>query len=226
MKNLAQALSKMQGQMTPAIKDATNPAFKSKYADLASVWEAIRKPLSDNGLSVTQQTDVLDNGQMILITTVWHMSGESLVARYPLTPAQNTIQAVGSCLSYARRYSISALLGVTQDDDDGNAGSGTPGTETAAKSSKGVTTWKPPAAQDAKKPAGGSAAPVDAAQTWAKNAARALQDMRSADEVDAWLAAAADKLDRLKAVSPALHDSLMSIASTTHEALQRREAAE
>lgn len=225
MKNLAQALSKMQGQMTPAIKDATNPAFKSKYADLASVWEAIRKPLSDNGLSVTQQTDILDNGQMILITTVWHTSGESLVARYPLMPAQNTIQAVGSCLSYARRYSISALLGVTQDDDDGIAGSGNPGTETAAKSSKGNTS-KPPAEQDVKKPAGGTAAPVDAAQSWAKNAARALQDLRTADEVDAWLAAAAEKLDRLKAVSPALHDSLMSIAMTTHEALQRREAAE
>lgn len=225
MKNLAQALSKMQGALTPAIKDASNPAFKSRYADLASVWDAIRKPLTDNGLSVTQQTDILDNGQMILVTTVWHTSGESLVARYPLLPAQNTIQAVGSCLSYARRYSISALLGVTQDDDDGNAASGNPGPDRDARSSA-PNPSKPPAAQVSKKPAGGSAAPVDAAQAWAKQAAHALQDMRSADEVDAWVASAADKLDKLKSVSPALHDSLMSIAITTHDALQRREAAE
>ncbi len=220
MKNLAAALNKMQGAMTPAIKDATNSGFKSRYADLAAVWDAIRKPLADNGLSVTQQTDVTETGQMILITTVWHVSGENLSARYPLNPAQNTSQAWGSCLSYARRYCLSALLGVTQDDDDGNAASQSP--SNAGAKPPAPKPNKAPAAVVGDKQAGG----VDAAQAWAKNAARALQEMRTAEAVDAWLNAAAEKLARLQQVSPALYDSIMTIATATHDNLRHQDAAE
>lgn len=221
MKNLAQALNKMQGAMPPAIKDASNPAFKSRYADLASVWDAIRKPLADNGLSVTQQTDVTESGQMILVTTVWHTSGESLAARYPLTPTQNTPQSVGSCISYARRYSISALLGVVQDDDDGTAAS-----QGAATGDRKVT---PPPPKPAPPPgeakgSGAKAAPNNAAKAWADAAAKTIAAMSEPDEVDAWAAANADKLLRLQSVQPELYTAVMTIVQTTHETLSRRVA--
>jgi hypothetical protein len=227
MKNLAAALCKAQGQMSGALKDSTNPAFKSKYADLSSVWEAIRRPLADNGLSVTQQTDLAENGEMMLLTTLWHTSGESIAARYPLRPVQATPQAYGSCLSYARRYSLSALLGVVQADDDGNEASGKssppPGPPDAAPTA-------PPPKPAAKKLAPGGAGGADgssAAEAWARQAARALQELTTGVAIDAWLATNADRLEKLQKVSPALYDSVMSIATTTHELVTRRnEAAE
>lgn len=219
MKNLAQALNKMQGAMPPAIKDASNPAFKSRYADLASVWDAIRKPLADNGLSVTQQTDVTDSGHMILVTTVWHISGESLAARYPLTPTQNTPQSVGSCISYARRYSISALLGVVQDDDDGNAAS-----QGAATGDRKVTPPAPPPKPAEAKGSGAKAAPNNAAKTWADAAAKTIAAMSEPDEVDAWAAMNAAHLERLQSVQPELYTAVMTIVQTTHDTLSRRVA--
>lgn len=117
---LAEALSKAQGQMSAATKDGK--ANYGKYATLDSVWDAARKPLADNGLAVTQATDVADDS-MVLITTLMHASGEWVGGVYPVRPVQNTPQGMGSAITYARRYSLSALLGLTADDD-GNAASG------------------------------------------------------------------------------------------------------
>lgn len=227
MEKLAAALAKAQGQMSFAIKDAKNPHFGNKYADLASVWDAIRTPLSANGLSVTQATDVTEGGEMILITTLWHASGESISSRYPIAPVQRNPQGYGSALSYARRYALSSLVGVVQSDDDGNAASGAPAPDRSpAKASAPVAPPATPPATKSNKKASGSAAPVDAAQAWATQAARALQDMRSAADVDAWLNAAADKLARLQQVSPSLYDSIMTIATTTHDSLRHQDAAQ
>jgi len=119
---LAEALSKAQGQMTAAAKDGK--ANYGKYATLDSVWDAARKPLADNGLAVTQATDVAGDS-MVLVTTLMHASGEWIGGVYPVRPSQNTPQGMGSAITYARRYSLSALLGLTaDDDDDGNAASG------------------------------------------------------------------------------------------------------
>lgn len=117
---LAKALAKAQGQMGHAVKDSLNPHFKNKYADLASVLDAIRKPFSENGLSVSQ---VIEGNE--LHTYLMHESGQFIVSKMPIIPQQNTPQAYGSALTYARRYSLSAIAGVTQDDDDGNAASKT-----------------------------------------------------------------------------------------------------
>ena len=125
---LAEALSKAQGQMDTAKKDSSNPFFKSSYADLASVWEACRKPLSDNGLSVTQLVSQEGgwNGTGIqsLQTVLLHSSGQYISSTLQLSAKDNTPQAVGSALTYARRYGLSAILGIASDDDDGESAQG------------------------------------------------------------------------------------------------------
>lgn len=115
---LMTALAKAQGSMGHAVKDSENPHFKSKYADLAAVWEACRDPLAKNGLAVTQ-TIGLTEGQQILVTTLGHTSGQWMRSTMIL-PMCNRAQEMGSILTYFRRYSLAAMCGVYQDDDDGN----------------------------------------------------------------------------------------------------------
>lgn len=118
---LAAALAKAQGQMTFATKDATNPHFKTRYADLAAVWSAIREPLAANGLSVIQQVTQAD-GMVGVRSILAHASGEWVSSDLQMPVAQKTPQGYGSALTYARRYSLAALVGIAQDDDDGEAG--------------------------------------------------------------------------------------------------------
>ncbi len=117
---LAIALSKCQGELEPARKDSLNPHFKSKYADLNSVWDACRLPLSRNGLSVVQTMDTV-NDKLVLNTLLLHSSGQWIKSTMPVVTAKNDAQGIGSGLSYARRYSLSAICGISQDDDDGEA---------------------------------------------------------------------------------------------------------
>jgi hypothetical protein len=114
---LAEALAKAQSQMQAALKDSSNPFFKSKYADLSSVWNSCREPLTRNGLAVIQTTDGAD-GVIELITTLVHSSGEFIRGRLPLKPVKSDPQGVGSAISYARRYGLSSIVGVVQEDDD------------------------------------------------------------------------------------------------------------
>ena len=119
---LAEALSKAQGQMENAIKDSENPYFRSRYADLASVWEAARKPLSANGLAVTQ-TSEFNLEAVTVVTTLLHSSGQWLRGTLAMKPVKNDPQGIGSCLTYSRRYALAAILGIAQADDDGNEAS-------------------------------------------------------------------------------------------------------
>ena len=126
---LAKALAAAQGEMTAASKDATNPHFKSRYATLASVWDAIRGPLSRNGLSVSQVLETPENGPGVIVRTILlHTSGQWIASRYVMPIADKlTPQAVGSAITYARRYALSAIVGIApDDDDDGNSASVTP----------------------------------------------------------------------------------------------------
>lgn len=124
---LAGALAKAQGQMEGAKKDMANPFFKSKYADLASVWEAARKPLSDNGLAVIQTTNG-DCEVVTVITTLFHSSGQWIRGTLKMRPSKLDPQGIGSCLTYARRYALAAMVGIAPEDDDGNAASQKNGT--------------------------------------------------------------------------------------------------
>lgn len=114
---LAEALSRAQGAMTGALKDSTNPFFKSRYADLESVWSACRKPLADNGLAVIQTTDCTEVGIRI-ITTLAHSSGEWIRGVLPIMAKDQTPQGTGSAVTYSRRYALAAIVGVFQTDDD------------------------------------------------------------------------------------------------------------
>lgn len=120
---LAAALVKAQGVIEGAVKDRNNPAFKSKYADLSSVWDAVRGPLSDNGLAVAQFPGEAGDGRMSLTTILTHASGEWMRSTMSTPLAKQDPQGVGSALTYMRRYALSAVLGVCPEDDDGNAAS-------------------------------------------------------------------------------------------------------
>lgn len=115
---LATALAKAQGQIRNAAMDRKNPHYKSKYADLASVWDACRGPLSANNLSVVQTMIRAESGQTELVTTLFHASGQWIRGYLPLTPSKNDAQAIGSAITYARRQSLAAIAGVAPDDDD------------------------------------------------------------------------------------------------------------
>lgn len=122
---LASALSKAQTEMQSAIKDSNNPFYKSKYADLSSVWEVCRPVLGKNGLCVMQCTEYM-NDKFIMVTMLAHSSGQWIKSYLPLNPAKNDSQGVGSAITYMRRYGLSALVGVVSDDDiddDGEAAS-------------------------------------------------------------------------------------------------------
>jgi hypothetical protein len=124
----AEALSKAQGAMTVARKDSMNPHFKTRYADLSSVWEACREPLSANGLAVIQRVTASRPGVVTLKTMVIHASGEYIWDKCSFPVAQATPQGYGSALTYLRRYTFSAAVGVAagDEDDDGGAASTQP----------------------------------------------------------------------------------------------------
>lgn len=118
IKELAVALAKAQQEIKSAHKDADNPFFKSKYADLTSVWNACRDALNKNGLSIVQGPQ-WGSGEC-LETTLIHSSGEWISTLCPLINKKEDMQGLGSAISYARRYSIAAICGVVTEDDDAN----------------------------------------------------------------------------------------------------------
>lgn len=121
---ISKAFAAMQSELKPASKDAVNPAFKSKYADLAAIWDACRDPLSRNGLFVGQ--DVTSEPKRVSVTTrVMHVSGQWFeFGPFSVPVEKETAHGLGSATSYAKRYALSAALGVVaENDDDGNEAS-------------------------------------------------------------------------------------------------------
>lgn len=123
MKQIASALVKAQKAFGPALKTATNPHFKSRYADLAACVEAVIGGLNDNGIALIQRNSLDDAG--VTVETVFvHESGEMLeCGKLHVPAAKHDPQGYGSALTYARRYSLMAACGIAPEDDDGNAGS-------------------------------------------------------------------------------------------------------
>lgn len=114
---LATALAKAQGEITAAMQDKVNPHFKSSYASLNSVWDACRVPLSKNGLSIIQTMQSQDDA-LTLVTTLAHCSGQYIKSFLPIATTKATPQALGSAITYMRRYSLAAIVGVAPDEDD------------------------------------------------------------------------------------------------------------
>lgn len=134
--SLAKALCAAQKEMRAAAKDGNNPHFKSSYATLASVLDAVREPLTNNGLAVVQLPGN-DNGRITLETVLCHESGQFISSTFGLAPVKNDPQGAGSCLTYLRRYALAAVVGIAQADDDANAASA--GKSTAVNTGKKIT---------------------------------------------------------------------------------------
>lgn len=199
MKELGTALAKAQAEIKAALKDSKNPHFKSSYADLTSVWDACRAALTKNGLSVIQKTD-FSEGEVWLETMLLHSSGENITGRYPLRPQQQTPQGYGSALTYARRYSLAAMVGVVADeDDDGNAAS--------APRSETIRQVEPPRSTMAGRKV--EADGVRAAREWVNSEAiPAIKACKTAEALNVWHEANAKTLAKLKAVLPDEHNAL------------------
>ena len=120
---LATALAVAQGSMQGAVKDRTNPAFKSSYADLASTWDACRVALSSNGLAVSQHPGRLEDGSVTVTTMLLHRSGQHITSVCSALPRDASPASVGSVVTYLRRYGLAAAVGVSPEDDDGQAAS-------------------------------------------------------------------------------------------------------
>ena len=120
---LAAAIVKAQLALVPAVKDHVNPFFKSKYADLPSVWEAASS-FRENGIAITQSPMDAPDEYIVLDTQLSHISGQWMRSRLKIRVAKNDPQGYGSALTYARRYALGCMTGiVTEEDDDGNAAS-------------------------------------------------------------------------------------------------------
>lgn len=117
---LAKALNAAQAEMSGAKKKAANPFFKSKYADLNSVVDAVRIPFAENGLSYSQ-FPVFEDGKVGVETILMHSSGEWISSKLLLPMVKQDPQAAGSAITYARRYALQAIAGIPAEDDDGNA---------------------------------------------------------------------------------------------------------
>jgi hypothetical protein len=124
--NIAKALVKAQKEFGPALKSATNPHFRSKYADLSACVEAVIDALNANGVMLLQKNHPSEHG--VSVETVFlHESGEEYSAGVLNVPATKLdAQGYGSALTYARRYSLMAACGIAPEDDDGNAASKKP----------------------------------------------------------------------------------------------------
>lgn len=139
---IAAALSKAQGVIIPASKASDNPFFKSKYADLASVWEVARDPLYKNGLSITQHPSA--DGNIVTVETILtHSSGQWLASKLTMVAKDAGPQAIGSCITYIRRYALSSIVGIaSEEDDDGNNATIVKGKNDEVQPPKGVKSMR------------------------------------------------------------------------------------
>ena len=134
---IAPAIVKAAADLGPVVKDATNPAFRNKYATLDAIMEQVRPVLAAHGLAVMQGVlhPETDGGRVVGIaveTRLLHLSGEWMASIVVVPVEKPTAQGAGSAISYGRRYGLSAMLGLTAEDDDGNSASAPKRIESAA----------------------------------------------------------------------------------------------
>ena len=175
--DLAGALAKAQGEIKGAAKDSANPHFKSRYADLASVWDACRAALSKHGIAVVQMPSVAD-GKVAVTTLLTHSSGQWVEETVSVAPMKMDAQGLGSVVTYLRRYALAAAVGVAPDDDDGEAAVGRPAQNGHAKPRAPLTPPAPVAP-----PAGEARSPE---QAWADQRMAELDKVMTPDDLEAW----------------------------------------
>lgn len=207
---LAEALAKAQGAMEHASKDKTNPHFKSAYADLASIWEAIREPLSKNGLSVVQLPRTDENARTFVDTILMHSSGEFVEATYSLAPQQATPQGFGSAITYMRRYALTGV-GVAPADDDGNAA-------TQHEAPRATPYSAAPAAPRS------NGNGTLAARKWHDEAISSIRAFETEADIAAWEERNRGALRKMADADKDLHRSLMESLADAYERVSRQAA--
>lgn len=120
---IASALAKAQAAIEGAVKGNVNPAFRSKYADLGAVWDAIREPLSAASIAVVQGLERTESG-VACTTLLAHSSGQWIRDTFEVPVTKQDAQGFGSAATYCRRYSLMAMVGIAPVDDDGNGAVG------------------------------------------------------------------------------------------------------
>lgn len=116
IKEFVSALAKAQGAMRPAVFNRINPHFKTRYADFTSCMDACRLPLSENGLAPIQYCETIE-GKLNLVTMLAHTSGQWMKSEFPLITSKMDSQAIGSAMTYAKRYSLCGMVGIVADEE-------------------------------------------------------------------------------------------------------------
>lgn len=171
--DLAAAMAVAQTTIEGAIKDSSNPHFKSKYADLASVWTAWQKVGPANGLAVMQFPGQCADSRMEMVTLITHSSGQWIKSTLSIPLQKVDAQGYGSATTYARRYALSAAVGIAPEDDDGNA----------ASNPKGAANDAPPP----RTKLDGPYTSATALRTAIKGFVHEMQGVGDADELSAFL---------------------------------------
>lgn len=175
------ALAKAQAQVKNAVRDSTNPHFRSKYSDLTSVKEACWEALTANGIAPVQMPINGAGTSVGVVTLLGHSSGQWIESTIFVAPGRFDAQGVGSIITYLRRYALAAMAGVAPEDDDGNAAVAAPEARTTQEA--GAPPGAYPRRQQAASAPRGAAA--EARKRWAEIAAGIDNDEKVAD-VEAW----------------------------------------
>jgi len=201
--DLSAALAKAQAETKAAAFDKVNPHFKNKYASLAAVIDAIREPFAKNGLSYTQTTEMREGG-FVLVTSLRHASGQWIASEYPL-PVAAKPQELGSALTYARRYSLSAIACIAADEDDDAEGARTSGQTASAPKAK-ANPIQPVAPLAPESP---QALSADNDMAWGALFVSAINMAQSGQEIDEWVQSNGKPLDDLQNAAPKVHKRVM-----------------
>lgn len=210
MTTLVDALAKAQGEMQNAALNKVNPHFKSKYADLAEIRDATIPVLAKHGIACTQTMEMRD-GMWLLVTAL--RKGDGVIESvYPL-PHSDKPQAQGSAITYAKRYTLSAICGISADeDDDGNAAQET-------KPQERKNTVRQP--EDAKEITEGAA-------RWVQDQLDHIATFEHVSDLEEWLdkPAVTKGIAKLEKQEPALHSTLTHGVQMVRDGLMKLEAAE
>ena len=194
---IAKAMVAVQQAIKPALKTEQNPFFKSKYADLSQIWHACNEALTGNGIAVIQGGDMID-GHPVMVTTLLHTSGQWIAGAFPLVAVKPDPQAMGSAITYMRRYSLAAMVGVLTEDDDGEAA--------MKRDGGGSGRRKEEAAVDSHT----ADSPPPALTAWLTGAKLAIRDAREVNDLVQWRAKNEAALAKLKANWLGQYDALMA----------------
>lgn len=219
-KTLTAALAAAQAEMQNATLNRVNSHFKNKYADLAAIREAVIPVLAKHGIAVTQTTDLRD-GTLLLVTTL-HFGAERIDSILPV-PNNGNMQQFGSALTYARRYSLAAMAGVSaEEDDDGNAAAVMPKRAAAVQQAVRAAQASADGVIPVPPTADGQGSDWGA---WGKMLAERLRAQKALEPFEALIRANTAAIGRVATERPKLHARVLEVIGDTRKALSEAPAA-